>query len=463
MPDGEEAQPGPFPRHGVKESGEPGSPDSGDSVAVPGPVDLGDAQGRDPGEPTTAPATPLTHWRMHVPFLARLRSQGHDEEGFHGPKVGSWFKLGVAAIAVLAVLPFVTPQWSGTTERLATLGSLMFLFAAVGLWLGLGGRAFLVATAMVAFLYAATAWTTFAFPLADFFVVAVVASFSVFALAGFNLVFVLEEVVYDIHVRLHVRHRAWEAGPTMLVLALAIALPVWESKGGPGMPALWTVSIAASLALVSWWFVAVVNGIEGRAVLRELHLFVIGALAASAAADALVLLERLPHIIPSLIAYLLLIGTWVYVTYTTLQRTHFLLRGDDAAPWVAILLGASLAILAHAQILFRTQGSQALTDLADTRLHYLSIGLWIGIAFYVLRSLARILGYLRDTGGLGARSRHVAGQAAHIAGTLEGTAQGVQDVAGAVLRTIDHALPGQAAPPRKPSGWELDADGLRRL
>lgn len=457
MPDGDDEHPRP-PSEAAAGEAKPAAPDALQAEAAPSAPTAAPVAG------AAAPATPLRHWRIHVPFLARLRQSGHDEAGFHAPKVGTWFKLGVAAIAVLAVLPFVTPQWSGTTERLATLASLVFLFAAVGLWLGLGGRAFLVASTMVAMLYAATAWTTFAFPLADFFVVAVVASFSVFALAGFNLVFVLEEVVYDVHVRLHVRHRAWEAGPTMLVLAIAIALPVWESSGGPTMPALWTASIAASLALLGWWFIAVVNGIRGRAVLRELHLLVVGALLASAAADSLFLLEKLPHLIPSLIAYLVLIGTWVYVTYTTLQRTHFLLRGDDAAPWVAILLGASLAILAHAQVLFRTQGSRALTDLADTRLHYLSIGVWVGIAFYVLRSLARILGYLRDTRGLGVRGRQVAGQAARVAGTLEGTARGVQGAAGAVLRGIDHVLPGHAAPAKRVEGWELDKDDrVRRL
>lgn len=411
-----------------------------------------------------APATPLRNWRLHVPFLARLRAQGHEEAGFHAPKVSSWFRLGVAAVAILAVLPFATPEWSHITERLATLGALVFLLAAMGLWLGLGGRAFLVATALVALLYAATAWTTFAFPLADFFVVAVVASFAIFALAGFNLVFVLEEVVYDVHVRLHVRSRAWEAVPTLLVLAVAVALPWIESRGGPTFPALWTASLACAVVLLGWWFIAVVNRLEGRAVLRELHLLVIGALLASLAADSIVLLQRLPVLVPSLIAYLVLIGTWVYVTYTTLQRTQFLLRGDDAAPWVAILLGASLAIVAHAQVLFRAQGGQAVTDLADTRLHYLSIGLWLGIAFYVLRSMARILGYLRDTRGMGARGRKVAGKAALVAGSIEGTGErALQGTADLVLRGLDHVLPGPSAPPRRPAGWELDQDRLRRL
>jgi hypothetical protein len=408
---------------------------------------------------------------MHVAFLARLRSAGHDEDGFHAPRVSSWFRLGVLAVGVLAVLPFVTPQWSTQTERFATLASLVFLVAAVGLWLGLGGRAFLVSATLVALLYAATAWTPLAFPLADFFVVAVVASFMVFALAGFNLVFVLEEVVYDVHVRLHVRHRAWEALPTMIVLAIAIALPLWSARGGPAFPALWTASVVCTVLLLSWWFVAVVNGLVGRAVLRELHLLVAGALLASAAADGIGLLGEIQSLlIPSLVAYLLLIGTWVYVTYTTLQRTHFLLRGEDPAPWVAILLGASLAILAHAQVLFATEGTRAVTDLVDTRLKYLSTGLWIGIAFYVARSLARIFVYLRDTSGLGARGQRVAGQAARVAGTLEGKGeQYIQGAANVVLRGIDHALPGPSAPPAapkqqaspSPQGWELDKDGLR--
>ncbi len=411
-----------------------------------------------------APSTPLAAHARHVPFLTRLRHAGHDEEGFHAPKVSTWFRLGVLAIAVFAILPIVTPEWSHTAERLATLASLVFLVAALGLWLGLGGRAFLVSTAFVVFLYGATAWTPLAFPLADFFVVAVVASFMVFALAGFNLVFVLEEVVYDVHVRLHVRHPVWQTVPTIVVLGLAAALPLWESKGGPGLPALWTASLVCAATLLAWWFVALVNSLRGGVALRELHLLVVGALFASGAADAIRLLDRVPLLIPSLVAYLVLIGTWVYVTYTTLQRTHFLLKGDNAAPWVAILLGASLAILAHAQVLFAQRGTGALTDLADTRLQYLSLGLWVGVAFYVARSLGRILATLRDTAGLGARSRKVAGQAARVAGTLEGTERLLKGTADRAMRAVDHALPGQSAPPPgKPSGWEVDEGRLKRL
>lgn len=433
----------------------PSQPPAPVPQAEPGPETPLPHAGDPPAEFVPAPATPLAARERHQPFLARLRHAGHDEEGFHAPKISTWFRLGVLAIAVLAVLPFATPQWSQTAERFATLASLVFLVAAVGLWLGLGRRAFVVAAVVVAALYGATAWTTFAFPLADFFVVAVVASFMVFALAGFNLVFVLEEVVYDVHVRLHVRHPLWQTLPTLAVLALALLLPAWTQRGGPSLPALWSASLVASFLLLGWWFVAAVNHLRGGVVLRELHLLVIGSLLASGAADAINLLERLPSLVPSLVAYLVLIGTWVYVTYTTLQRTHFLLKGENAAPWVAILLGASLAILAHAQVLFAQKGSGAITDLADTRLHYLSIGLWTGVAFYVARSLGRILVTLRDTAGLGARSRKVAGQAARVAGTIEGTERILHDAAGTVMRRIDDVLPGKAD--------ETDPDRMKRM
>lgn len=427
------------------------------------PQDPAPAEAATPSPPVEAPATPLKARRVHQPFLARLRLAGHDEAGFHAPQVGTWFRIGVAAVAILALLPFITPQWTHTTERLATLASLVFLVAAIGLWLGLGGRSFLVAATLVGLLYGATAWTPYAFPLADFFVVAVVASFAVFALAGFNLVFVLEEIVYDIHVRLHPRKRRWQALPSAIVLVIAVGLPVWSRHGGPSLPAFWITSLVAASFLLGWWFIALVNGLSGRIVLRELHLLVIGALLASLAADGIALLDRLPSVLPSLLAYLILLGTWVYVSYTTLQRTHFLLRGDDAAPWVAILLGASLAIVAHAQILFQAQGTRAVTDLADTRLNYLAAGLWLGISFFVLRSAVRILGHVRDTRGLSARGRNVAAQAARVAGTLEETERVLQDAAGRVLRGIDQVLPGEKAPAKKPTGWELDGGRLRRL
>ncbi len=442
------------------------APEAGQAASSPEPNE----------EPT--PGTPLASSNKRhgpvsrkEPFLRRLRHLGHDEEGFHAPKVQTWFKLGVATIAVLAILPFVTPQWSTLTERLATLASLVFLVAAVGLWLGLGKRSFVVASALVLFVYGLTSWTAFAFPLDDFFVVGLLAGFFVFALAGFNLVFVLEEVVYDIDVRLHVRGRAWKAIPGLLAVGLAVGLPVLDWRGGPEFPLLWSVAVAAAVLLAAWWFLVLVNRLDGSTVLRELHLLAFGGILAAGIAESVPYLDWLhqfPGIVPSLAVYLLLIGSWVYASYTTLQRTHFLLRGDNAAPWVAILLGASLSVIAHAQVLFALQGQGAVVDLADRRVGYLNLGIWLGLGFYALRSLARILAFLRDTRGLGARGRRVAGQASQIADTIQGgTERALTGAAEAVLRGLDHALPGRQAPPRGDEGrpgWELDEDQrMRRL
>src|SRR5207244_4422543 len=121
---------------------------------------------------------------------------------------------------IAIVLPFTAPRLAPLSQRAATLASLVFLVATPGLVMGMGRRAFLVATVLVLALYGLTAWGGIAFHLEDLFVVAVLMGFAVFSLAGFNLVFVLEEMVYDAHRLLHLRSRAWLALPTLLALAL---------------------------------------------------------------------------------------------------------------------------------------------------------------------------------------------------------------------------------------------------
>lgn len=404
----------------------------------------GSAQAPVPAPPRPPAAVP------HEPFLRRLRKAGRDPSSFRS-RARTWLYAGVGALVVLAALPIAFPEASVFTERAATLLSLVFLMASIGLWLGMRGRAFVVATAFVFSLYALTFWTRLAFPLQDFFVLAVLVSFGVFGLAGFNLVFVLEEVVYDAHVRVHVRGRFWAAMPTAFTLALVVGLPLWDDYGGPSLPVLWIASVAGAVLLLSWWFLAWAKGIEGTAVLRELHLFVLGALAATTLADgvrALDALETLPGLVPSLLAYAVLIGTWVYVSYTTLQRTHFLLRADNWRPWVSILLGASFAILAHSQVLVAREGTRAVADLVDLRITWIVAGVWLGIAFYLARGLNRIFRFVRQTRGLGARSTSLAGTAERVAGGLMDTEKVVHDAAAAVFRGLDTVIPGGKASPK---------------
>lgn len=387
---------------------------------------------------------------VHEPFLRRLRKAGRDPMALRN-RARTWLYAGVGALVVLAVLPIAAPQWSVLTERVATLLSLVFLMASVGLWMGMRGRAFAVAAVFVLSLYALTFWTRLAFPLQDFFVLAVLVSFAVFALAGFNLVFVLEEVVYDAHVRVHVVGKGWAALPTAFTLLLVVGLPVWDDMGGPSLPALWTAAGLCALLLLSWWFVAWARGAESTAVLRELHVFVLGALAATALADGVQALrawDGLPALVPSLLAYGALIGTWIYVSYTTLQRTHFLLRADNWRPWVSILLGASFAILAHAQVLVAERGTRAVADLVDLRITWVVAGVWLGIAFYVARGLDRVFRFMRQARGLGERGARVAGTAERVAGGLLGTEKVVAGAATAVFRGLDTVLPGGR--PREP-------------
>ncbi len=103
----------------------------------------------------------------HAPFLRRLRLSGHDPAPFRGRRTKRVLLLGLVALAALALVPFLWPAWSFLTERLATLVALVFLIAAIGLWLGMGVRAFAVAAAIVLAIYGLTAWTTFAVELAE--------------------------------------------------------------------------------------------------------------------------------------------------------------------------------------------------------------------------------------------------------------------------------------------------------
>ena len=406
------------------------------------------------GGPEAAAAAP-TRAHAHEPFLRRLRKAGRAPAVFASGRARTWFFAGLAALAILALAPLVRPDLSSVTERIATLLSLVFLMAAVGLWLGMRGRAFVVASAFVLGLYLLTFWTRLAYDLQDFFVLAVLVSFAVFALAGFNLVFVLEEVVYDAHVRIHVKGRLLQLGPTALCMGLALALPAWKLYGdGPDMPALWTAAVAGALLLLFWWTVAWANRIRSALVLQELHLFVLGALAATLLADGFRALDAaaaLHALVPSLIAYLVLIGTWVYASYTTLQRTHFLLKGENWRPWVSILLGASFAILAHAQVLVARTGAQAVADLTDLRVTWLVAGVWLGIAFYGARGLSRVFRFVEEAGGLDPRSRRIAHGAERVAGGLAGTERVIEGAAAAVFRSLDTVLPGESRAPRIPT------------
>lgn len=402
---------------------------------------------------------------LQDPILARLRQAAHrigaSATPFRNRQIAPWAILGLVGLAILTVLPFAWPRSAAITERLLILGALVFLLAAPGLWMGLSRRALYISGILVLGLYGFTAFTTAALqdsPLQDLYIVSVIVAFLVFALAGFEMVFVLEEVVYDAHRLFLGRRHRHAILPLALVTALAIGIPLWMRHGGPELPATAIAAVATTVLLAGWWFVRSLNGLDPRhTVLRELHLFVAGILLAALLLDAIQYLQAASELIPSLVAYLVLLGTWVYVSYTTLQRAHLLVRGRNAAPWAAILLAASYAIVAHAQEQFFSS-EYAVEALVAQRLSYMIIGVWVGLAFYVARSVWRAFRLLGVSRSLTPRGRAMADQAARVAEGVLFTERIVGEATKDLYRALDRVLPG--APMAAPkNGWEVATDG----
>jgi hypothetical protein len=404
--------------------------------------------------------------------LRKVRKSAKQAAPWSGAGRKPWIVAGLVLLGTTIVVPFVAPKWAAANERLATLASLTFLLAVPGLVMKMGRRAILVAAAIVVVLYGLSAygglalhlrWGGIDLQVQDLFLVAILASFGIFLLAGLNLVLILEEVVYDIHrVLIHPRNRAWLAAPTLLCLALAVGLPRWEARGGPHLQLLWLSAVVWAVLLALWWLVRLASRLRGGdAIVRELHLLAFCVLGTAGIADGFGYLEQAETLVPSLVAYLVLVGTWVYTNYTTLQRAHFILRGRDSGPWIALLLSASFAIIAHANALYRLEGSAATADLLRQRVGYLLFGLAAGVAFLLARGLWRGFQELTGDTRLSAGSRRAAAQAGRVAGSILATEERVERATATVYRTLDRILPGTSRPPeRQPHEPLLDSEGL---
>ncbi len=388
------------------------------------------------------------------PFPQRLSRSGRR---FHEAGLGPWLGLVLALLVATTFVPVIWPASQEWFQRATPLLSMFFFLAAIGHWLRMRSRAFVVAGALTGLFYALTAWTPIAVGYEDFFIVALVSSFLIFALAGFNLIFVLEELVYDAQRVAHFRHPAWRFGPTLLVLALAWLLPVVE-RMGPSFRTTWIVAVADLVLLGSWWFLRAFNPIKEGPVLKELHLLVMSSLLMAALIDITGATVDAPRASYSFIPFFILVGTWLYVTYTTLQRTHFLLGGNNAVPWLLIMLSASFALVQHSLLHFRVEGTLGVQVILTQRLAYLVAGLGIGMAVYVVEAVWRVLRSLRDERGLGPKARIVAGRFARLAENLFSVEKRLlQGTAYQVYAGMDRLLPGQHVAPRH-RGWELDAE-----
>ncbi len=350
-------------------------------------------------------------------------------------------------------------------QRTTPLFSLFFFLAAVGHWLGMKNRSFAVAAILTTAIYAITAVAPTRLGYEDFFVVALVSSLLVFALAGFNMVFVLEEIVYDIQRLNPLRLSVWRFAPTFLVLTLAWLLPLLPRIGLPWLRATWIAALILLVIMGGWWFLRAFNPIREGPVLKELHLLLFGSLLMTGLIDSIQLLADQTGILPSLVAYVVLVGTWMYVSYTTLQRTHFLLGGRNAIPWLLILLSASFALVQHAFLHYRVDSTVGINVLLNQRLAYIVVGVAIGMAVYIAEAAWRIFRRLRDDGRLTPRGRILAGRFARLAENLFNAEKRVlQGSAYQIYAGVDSLLPGPKGFRVHP-GWELDHEKgtVRRL
>jgi hypothetical protein len=380
----------------------------------------------------------------HAPVLQKLKKAGLPKAPFRHRGVLPWIIGALAFLAILGVAPAFAPYFVVWTVRIATLAALGFLFAALGLWLGLGKRAFPIAGALVVALYVVTAATGLAaFHVNDLFLVIVILSFIMFTLAGFNLLFIMEEIIYALHVRLHLRGRTWSAIPAAGLAAFALLLWWWGRHTGLPLPTTMVTAALLAVLVGLWWMVWAIRPTDvGRTALRDMHLLASGVLLAAILVDAIQYLQAASELIPSVAAFVILMCSWVYVSYNAMQKTHMLLRSRDAAPWAALVLAASFAIVAHGWSLFPQEGNQVVEDFVGQRIAYMVFGVWIGVAFYAARGLWRGLAALGRSGTLSPLGRAAAQKAARVAGGVVATPRLAEAAALDLYKRLDHLIPG---------------------
>ncbi len=382
--------------------------------------------------------------------MERARRSGAERSRpFRDGEARLWLWIGAAALVVLAFLPMQWPTSRHLAERLGTIFSMVFLVAAVGLKFRMGNRAFVAAWGLVSIAYVVSATAGVALlEQKDFQVLAVLVSFGFFVLAGINVVFVLEEMVHDTHRVLLSRQRFWAALPEATLLAATTLLAVLPALGGPRLAGSLGAGILGCTALGLYWVVRAFRRLR-PGILRELHLLAFGVFLASLLADGVQYLSDASLLVPSVAAFLILVFTWVYVSYTAIQRAHFLLGGRDVLPWMAVLLSASHAILTHALVRLEAGGGQAVLELANQRTAYLVVGVWVGIAVYGLQGIYGLVVRIRDERALGPSSRLAAARLARLVETFLALQGRVAAGAVALLAGADRILPGQHHPPER--------------
>lgn len=376
-----------------------------------------------------------------IPVVRRLRGDKKGPQGFIQPHILRWVILGVASLSTLVILAFLEPELSNIIVHASTALALFFLLFALGLVVGLGRRAPVVATVVTGLLYGLTAWTPLV-GVRPVFVLGVLVAFFIFALAGFNVLFVVEEVLFDIHRNLHIRGTWWNAIPTFIILGTTPLVYWLLPELGLRWPTLKIAMPFVVLLLAVAWIARLQAGPHAIKLVQEAHFLSIGTITGAGLADIVTMLGEVEGIIPSIIAYLTIIVTWLFVSFNTLQRAQYFLRGADVLPWMALLFASAFAVLAHVQFLYGTAGAPGLAAVSEVRIWYLVFGVWVGLAFFVIRGTWRFVRFVRDEKKLGPRTRRTAGRFARIMEELLGSSSRAKRATGRVLQTVDRGIPG---------------------
>lgn len=387
----------------------------------------------------------------HLPTFTRLQRRGHDPRRFADRRAWPWLALGGGALVATIVLTVLWPAGGPVLERAATLLALYFFVVAIGAWAGLGVRSVWVGAVAVGLLYLAS-FATRLVDVHDIFLLSLILGLFMFVLAGFNLLFVLEEVIYDAHRLMRLGSPWWGAVPAAATLGLVAGIPLAEAAFGLHAPTLHAAAIGAVILLAVVWSVRFATS-SSIAIVREADLLVAGLLAGAGLADLVSLLRGTTGLVPSIVAYAAIVGTWLYVSFTTLQRAQYFMRATDVVPWTAVLLSSGFAVLAHVHAQYRASGALAFPDLVNVRVGYLLVGLWIGLAFFLLRGLWRILVFLRDEGNLGTGARRIAGSLARLTEEVLTSEQRAERATRRALGALDRIVPGHrpaARPQRAP-------------
>ncbi len=375
-----------------------------------------------------------------LPVARRLRGDQKGPRGFVQPHIIRWVILGVASLSTLLILAFLEPGLSNLIVHASTALALFFLLFAMGLVVNLGRRAAIVAAVVTLLLYGLTAWTPLV-GVRSVFVLGVLVAFVIFGLAGFNFLFLVEEVLFDIHRQLHFRGTLWHAIPSFIILGTTPLVYWLLPQLGLRWPTLKIAMPFVVLLLAVAWGVRLKAGPHADKLVQEGHFLSIGTITGAGLADIVTMLEQVEGILPSIIAYLTLIVTWLFVTFTTLQRAQYFLRGSDVLPWMALLFAAAFSVLAHVQFLYGTAGAPGLAAVTEVRIWYLVFGVWLGLFFFVVRGTWRFVRFIRDEKRLGPRTRRTAGRFARIMEELLGSSRRAKRATGRVMRGVEQSIP----------------------